>query len=203
MHRCGTSGSWNCGFRRSAFAHPGTSLAEVGESPLAKSVTSCPCRTSSSVRYDTTRSVPPYREGGTLSNKGDTWAIRMASPAPQRPYAAIMDQRHEPPFTAEGNPHSSPSPCFSLSFPNGRPLPHRRWPPPPQPLRHWERPPRHECQRDRQGLRRGLGRSDRQDGLARFLESCQRAAPLRPHAGGAGQGNRGLAEHRAYFRSTL
>ena len=37
----------------------GTRRALVSESPLANSVTSCPSPTSSSVRYDTTRSVPP------------------------------------------------------------------------------------------------------------------------------------------------
>jgi len=46
----------------SALNHLGvelTSSAEVAESPLANSVTSWPCRTSSSVRYEMTRSVPP------------------------------------------------------------------------------------------------------------------------------------------------
>jgi hypothetical protein len=38
---------------------PGTNLAAVVESPLANSVTSWPMRTSSSVKYETTRSVPP------------------------------------------------------------------------------------------------------------------------------------------------
>src|SRR5262249_35502390 len=57
----------------------GTSSAVVRESPVAKSVTRCPCRTSSSVRYDTTRSVPPYRRGGTFSNSGATCAIRTRS----------------------------------------------------------------------------------------------------------------------------
>jgi hypothetical protein len=45
------------------------------ESPLAKSVTSWPCRISSSVRYETTRSVPPYKTGGTLSISGEICAI--------------------------------------------------------------------------------------------------------------------------------
>jgi len=36
-----------------------SSSVSVDESPLANSVTSWPCRTSSSVRYETTRSVPP------------------------------------------------------------------------------------------------------------------------------------------------
>ena len=43
----------------SASRHPGTRFARVTESPAANSVTSCPRRTSSSVMYDTTRSVPP------------------------------------------------------------------------------------------------------------------------------------------------
>jgi hypothetical protein len=37
----------------------GTSRALVSESPLANKVTSCPCLTSSSVRYETILSVPP------------------------------------------------------------------------------------------------------------------------------------------------
>jgi hypothetical protein len=40
------------------------------ESPEAKSVTSCPASTSASVKYETTRSVPPYEVGGTLSKSG-------------------------------------------------------------------------------------------------------------------------------------
>jgi hypothetical protein len=52
-----------------------TSLAAVRESPLANRVTSCPWRTSSSVRYETIRSVPPYRCGGQRSASGATWAI--------------------------------------------------------------------------------------------------------------------------------
>src|SRR6185437_11528113 len=47
----------------------------VIESPLAKSVTSCPIRTNSSVRYETIRSVPPYSRGGTLSISGATCPI--------------------------------------------------------------------------------------------------------------------------------
>jgi hypothetical protein len=43
------------------------SVSVVVESPLANRVTSWPSRTSSSVRYDTTLSVPPYSIGGTLS----------------------------------------------------------------------------------------------------------------------------------------
>src|SRR6266404_7097512 len=54
-----------------------TSFAAVRESPLANRVTSCPSRTSSSVKYETTLSVPPYWRGGTLSYKGATWAMRI------------------------------------------------------------------------------------------------------------------------------
>ena len=45
----------------------GSSRAEVAESPLANSVTSWPSATSSSVKKETTRSVPPYSFGGTAS----------------------------------------------------------------------------------------------------------------------------------------
>src|ERR1700731_1192297 len=55
--------------RREVF-DPVMSLAEVCESPLANKVTSWPCATSSSVRNETTRSVPPYILGGTLSYRG-------------------------------------------------------------------------------------------------------------------------------------
>src|SRR5215217_3934192 len=61
---------------RSPWGTQGTSVAEVWESPLANSVTSWPCATSSSVSQDTTRSVPPYSFGGTASANGATWAIR-------------------------------------------------------------------------------------------------------------------------------
>src|SRR5829696_9784857 len=54
----------------------GTSFAEVLESPLANSVTSCPSATSSSVSQDTTRSVPPQSLGGTASASGAIWAMR-------------------------------------------------------------------------------------------------------------------------------
>jgi hypothetical protein len=64
------------GFKRKAFGQQATSRAFVFESPLANRVTSCPSSTNSSVRYETTRSVPPYSFGGTLSYKGETWAIR-------------------------------------------------------------------------------------------------------------------------------
>src|SRR6266540_3282173 len=61
----------------SAPSTTGTRRAEVWESPEAKRVTSCPRRTSSSVSVLTTRSVPSYRAGGTLSKGGATCAIRM------------------------------------------------------------------------------------------------------------------------------
>src|SRR5262249_31913491 len=63
--------------RHKARGQAATSFALVWESPLANSVTSCPSRTSSSVRYETTRSVPPYRLGGTLSYRAATCAILM------------------------------------------------------------------------------------------------------------------------------
>jgi hypothetical protein len=56
---CRAYGSMTSSSRRSALGAHGTSFASVTESPLANSVTSWPCRTSSSVRYETTRSVPP------------------------------------------------------------------------------------------------------------------------------------------------
>jgi hypothetical protein len=55
----------------------GTSLALVRESPLANSVTSCPKSTNSSVNQETTRSVPPYNFGGTLSARGAICAMRI------------------------------------------------------------------------------------------------------------------------------
>ncbi len=61
------SGSTQRGSRRSAAGAHGTSSARVLESPLANSVTSCPRSTSASVKKCTTRSVPPYSFGGTLS----------------------------------------------------------------------------------------------------------------------------------------
>jgi hypothetical protein len=48
----------------------------VLESPEANNVTSWFWRTSSSVKYETPRSVPPYSLGGAVSNRGDTMAIR-------------------------------------------------------------------------------------------------------------------------------
>src|ERR1700687_4915843 len=61
--------------KRRELGQAGMRRAAVSESPLANSVTSCPNSTSSSVRYDTTRSVPPYFNGGTLSHKRATSAI--------------------------------------------------------------------------------------------------------------------------------
>src|SRR5262245_651222 len=59
-----------------------TSFARVRESPLAKSVTSCPSPTSSSTNHETTLSVPPYNFGGTLSANGAICAIRSVSAHP-------------------------------------------------------------------------------------------------------------------------
>ena len=55
------------------------SRAEVRESPLANSVTSCPRATSASVTSETTRSTPPYPGGGTGSPAGAICAIFKAS----------------------------------------------------------------------------------------------------------------------------
>src|SRR6478609_11730346 len=71
-------GSWILASSRIDVGTQRTSCALVIESPLANSVTSCPKRTNSSVRYETIRSVPPYNFGGTLSQSGDTCAIFMA-----------------------------------------------------------------------------------------------------------------------------
>jgi hypothetical protein len=68
-------GSLTAGLSRSAMSEQRTRRAAVRESPLANRVTSCPWRTSSSVRYETIRSVPPYRRGGQRSASGATWAI--------------------------------------------------------------------------------------------------------------------------------
>ena len=62
---------------RSERGQAATSRAEVTESPLANSVTSWPIATSSSVRNETTRSVPPYNRGGTDSVSGAIWATRI------------------------------------------------------------------------------------------------------------------------------
>jgi len=66
------SGSGESGHRRSALGQQATSSAAVSESPLANRVIWWPCAISSSVRYETTRSVPPYCAGGTLSISGAT-----------------------------------------------------------------------------------------------------------------------------------
>src|SRR6478735_10044703 len=68
-------GSWILASSRIAVGTQPTSCALVIESPLANSVTSCPIRTNSSVRYETIRSVPPYSRGGTLSMSGATCPI--------------------------------------------------------------------------------------------------------------------------------
>jgi hypothetical protein len=65
--------------KRRARGQTRTSLALVRESPLANSVTSCPKSTNSSVNHETTRSVPPYNFGGTLSARGAICAMRTFS----------------------------------------------------------------------------------------------------------------------------
>jgi hypothetical protein len=65
-------------FNRRARGQTGTSLALVRESPLANSVTSWPRPTNSSVNQETTRSVPPYNFGGTLSARGAICAMRIS-----------------------------------------------------------------------------------------------------------------------------
>ena len=55
---CAANGSMQP-IKRCARSHGATSVADVRESPLANSVTLCPCLTSSSVKTLTTRSVPP------------------------------------------------------------------------------------------------------------------------------------------------
>src|ERR1700677_275954 len=76
----GTKWSFTFGSRRKALGHIGASVAFVTLSPDANSVTSCPSSTRASVRYATTRSVPPYNFGGTASVSGATCAIFMCSP---------------------------------------------------------------------------------------------------------------------------
>src|SRR5690349_19792311 len=70
----------------------GCSSAAVWESPLANSVTWWPWRTSSSVRYETMRSVPPYSFGGTLSASGETCAIFMHRKMTKRLTAPLPDK---------------------------------------------------------------------------------------------------------------
>src|SRR5918993_5028023 len=67
--------SLTAGLSRSAMSEQRTRRAAVRESPLANRVTSWPWRTSSSVRNETIRSVPPYRRGGQRSASGATCAI--------------------------------------------------------------------------------------------------------------------------------
>src|SRR5262249_39475596 len=62
---------------RSARGQPGSSLADVRESPDANNVTSWPSPTNSSVSQETTRSVPPYNFGGMASVSGAICAIRI------------------------------------------------------------------------------------------------------------------------------
>ena len=59
QQRCLAIGSVRGRPRRSARGQTAWSWAEVFESPLANSVTSCPKVTSSSTSHATTRSVPP------------------------------------------------------------------------------------------------------------------------------------------------
>jgi len=70
------AGSGRGRLKRKPRRQGGTSLALVRESPLANSVTSCPKSTNSSVNHETTRSVPPYNFGGTLSARGAICAMR-------------------------------------------------------------------------------------------------------------------------------
>jgi hypothetical protein len=58
----------------------GRAAPAVRASPLANSVTSWPSVTRESVTYATTRSVPPYSDGGTDSANGAIWAIFNGSP---------------------------------------------------------------------------------------------------------------------------
>ena len=59
------NGIVDIGVGRIAVGTQPTSCALVIGSPLANSVTSCPIRTNSSVRYETYAPVPPYSRGGT------------------------------------------------------------------------------------------------------------------------------------------
>src|ERR1700679_3540704 len=78
--KSGTKWSFTFGSRRRARGQIGASSALVKLSPEANNVTSCPSSTNASVRYATTRSVPPYIFGGTASVSGATCAIFMCSP---------------------------------------------------------------------------------------------------------------------------
>src|SRR5690606_19055746 len=85
----------------------GIKCEEVFESPDANNVTWWPRRTSSSVRQETIRSVPPYWRGGTLSKSGDTWAMRMGL-GPEKREATEVDgsgrlqASYRPPERARG-----------------------------------------------------------------------------------------------------
>src|SRR3954468_16082099 len=65
MRKTGAIGSGIGAPFDSALGTAGARRALVSESPLAKSVTSCPRDTSASQRLWMTRSVPPYCPGGT------------------------------------------------------------------------------------------------------------------------------------------
>ena len=70
-------------------SHIGRSFAAVCESPDAKSVTSCPRLTSSSVSHETISSAPPYFSGGTLVQSGPTCAMRNFLPVGCSSYPQI------------------------------------------------------------------------------------------------------------------
>src|SRR4029450_4089604 len=63
--------------KRRARGQTGTSLGLVRESPLANSVTAWRRPPHWSVNQETTRSVPPYSFGGTLSARGAICAMRI------------------------------------------------------------------------------------------------------------------------------
>ena len=63
------------------------------ESPLANRVTSCPSSTKVSVSQEITRSVPPYRRGGTASYSGAICAIRIATSISQGKRGSLLDVR--------------------------------------------------------------------------------------------------------------
>lgn len=77
---CNPIGSRIESSRRNARGQMALSSADVRESPLANSMTSCPSATSSSVSQEMTRSVPPYRLGGTASVSGEICAMRIRTP---------------------------------------------------------------------------------------------------------------------------
>src|SRR5512140_1622647 len=107
---CQTSGSGLPGSSRRLRGTTDTRLAEVTESPLANKVTSWPIWTSASVRYETTRSVPPYARGGTLSYNGATWAILTVfvlwvATLPARRLRAELLRQHVAEGSASGATH--------------------------------------------------------------------------------------------------